>query len=79
LNKVVRMPFDERDLLRRAFAAWYRTGGTDQPAGDGEVRTVGGLTYVRLVNLNGILAVYRVESSGRLKRLKRFPNELHPG
>jgi hypothetical protein len=70
--------FDERDLLRRAFAAWYRTGGTEQPA-SADVQTVDGLTYVRLVGEHGILAVYRVEASARLKRLRRFPKALHPG
>jgi hypothetical protein len=72
------MPFDESDLLRRAYAAWYRTGGFDPPDNDTDVRTVEGLTYVRLVSEKRILAVYRVESSGRLKRLKRFPKALRP-
>jgi hypothetical protein len=67
--------FDERDLRRRAFAAWYRTGGTAQPT-SADVQTVDGLSYVRLLGEHGILAVYRVESSARLKRLKRFPKAL---
>jgi hypothetical protein len=72
------MPFDKPDLIRRAFAAWYRTGGTEQPA-SAEVPTVDGLTYVRLVGEGGVLAIYRVQSSARLKRLRRFPKALRFG
>jgi hypothetical protein len=67
---------DEKDLLRRAFAAYFRSGGTDQPANTSAVREVAGLHYVHLSNANGTLAVYRVDTEGRLKRLKRWPKEI---
>jgi hypothetical protein len=64
------------DYTRRAIAAYYRTGGIDQPSSASGLRIVNGRHYVRLLNVNGLLAVYRVENSGRLKRLKRWPKEL---
>jgi hypothetical protein len=67
-------------LLRRAFAAWFRTGGTDQPANDSHVVEYDGKLYVVLRNLNGVLAVYRVRAyDGILKRLRRWPAELVGG
>lgn len=35
-----------------------------------------GLHYVRLANVNGTLAVYRVSNAGQLRRLKRWPSAL---
>ncbi len=35
-----------------------------------------GREYVRLANVNGVLAVWRVRNDGMLKRLKRWPAEL---
>lgn len=64
------------DLLRRAFAAYFRTGGRDQPANDSSVESANGLHYVRLRNTGGTLAVYRIDTVGRLKRLKRYPKVL---
>ena len=65
------------DILRRAMAAFFRGGGTDQPsATDSGVQEVKGLTYVVLRNSNGILAVYRLRPNGVLKGLKRWPKEL---
>lgn len=66
----------EDDLRRRGFAAWFRTGGTDQPSGSSGVHTVDGLKYVALHNGGKMLAVYRVDNQGRLKRLRRWPKEL---
>lgn len=64
------------DLIRRALAAYFRTGGTEQPAGGGDLVEHDGMTYVVLRNVSGILAVYRVRNDGILKRLKRWPAEL---
>ena len=69
---VLAVGFDEGDVRRRAFAAWFRTGGTDQPSDDSGVVEVEGKSYVALVNVRGILAVYRVRNDGVLKRLKRW-------
>ena len=75
---------DNEPLIRRAMAAYYRTahrGGYDDnqiiiPANTSYLCDVGGKQYVVLENVNGILAVYRVRTSGVLKELKRWPAEL---
>ena len=68
--------FDEDDVIRRAFAAWFRGGGRDQPANTSSVQEHGGKFYVELHNVNGTLAVYRVRNDGVLKRLKRWPKTV---
>lgn len=73
-------------LEQRAFAAYFRsaareTGSVLQP-GDVEEIEHGGLTYIRLSNVNGTLAVYRVRVvNGKpvLKGLKRWPKEVDQG
>jgi hypothetical protein len=69
-------------LEQRALSAYFRKdsggGSLDQP---GAVDTVEhkGLRYVRLANVNGILAVYRVRvvnGDEVLKGLRRWPREL---
>ena len=67
---------DEEDLRRRAFAAYFKAGGMDQPARDSGVEIVDGLKYVHLHAGGRTLAVYRVDNLGRLKRLKRWPRGL---
>ncbi len=70
---------DEQDLVRRAFAAWYRAGGAEQPSGDSRVVEHGGLFYVRLVGAAGTLAVYRIRTvNGQavLKGMKRWPASI---
>lgn len=67
---------DKDNLLRRAYAAYFRGGGMDQPSNDSTVETVAGKDYIVLKNANGILAVYRVRNNGLLKGLKRWPKEL---
>jgi len=70
------------NLENRALAAYFRghdgIGQLMQPAA---VETVehDGLTYIRLTNTHGILAVYRVRTvNGQpmLKGLKRWPKAL---
>ena len=70
------------DLKRRALAAWFRTTEPDgalhidQPTGGGDVVEHDGKLYVVLSNVRGTLAVYRVRTSGQLKRLRRWPAEV---
>ena len=71
-------PFDERDLSRRALAAYFRSGGTTQPSGGGIVQDYGGKLYVVLSNVRETLAVYRVRNDGMLRRLRRPPRNLAP-
>lgn len=67
----------KEDLLRRAMAAYFRSGGSDQPSSSASgVQEVDGLMYVVLRNVNEVLSVYRVRPNGLLKGLKRWPKEL---
>lgn len=66
----------EDDLRRRAFAAYFKSGGTAQPSGSSGAIIVDGLKYVHLHNSGQTLAVYRVDTVGRLKRLKRWPKAI---
>jgi hypothetical protein len=67
---------DDDDLIRRALGAYYRSGGFDIPAGESGVVMNDGLVYVRLFNGSRVLAVYRLDNAGRLKRLKRWPKPV---
>ena len=67
---------DER-LTQRAMAAYFRSGGFDQPAHGGNVLEHDGKLYVVLSNIKRTLAVYRARpSDGVLHRLKRWPAEV---
>jgi hypothetical protein len=67
---------EDDDLTRRAFAAYFRSGGTDQPANYSGVREHKGLRYVVLENVNGTLAVYRIRRDEVLKGLRRWPSAV---
>lgn len=68
---------DEEDVMRRALAAYFRAGATQQPSTRSSgVRHVRGLAYAVLASAGELLAVYRVRNDGMLKRLKRWPEEL---
>jgi hypothetical protein len=68
------------DPTDRTFAAYFRYNriGTmiDQPANSSREVDYRGRQYVVLHNVRGILAVYRVRTSGALKRLRRWPAAL---
>ena len=73
---------DDEDLLRRAYAAWFRDakrgGYVFQQPSDGRstVEDLDGRRYVVLANGYETLAVYRVRNDGMLKGLKRWSKEL---
>ena len=72
---------DKSDLLRRAFAAYFRSDKSgpqpDQPSQAlSSVVESGGRTYVVLNNARGVLTVYRVRTDGVLKRLVRWPADI---
>lgn len=58
------------------MAAYFRSGGNEQPSADSRVVLHNDLQYVVLTNVNGTLAVYRIRNDGMLKRLKRWPETL---
>jgi hypothetical protein len=72
----------DADLERRAIAAYFRGSKSldrmpDQPnSGLSGVNRIDGKSYVVLKNVNGVLAVYRVRSTGLLRRMIRWPAVL---
>jgi len=71
----------ETELITRAMSAYFKAlksteGVQMQPSNGSGVEVVGGLSYVVLRNVGGVLAVYRVRNDGVLKRLKRWPANL---
>ena len=66
-------------LTQRAIAAHLRQPGAQQPAaGMSGPATAGGLGYIVLRNVSGVLSVYRVlPLSQALRRLKRWPTALN--
>ncbi len=72
--------YDEH-YVNRAMAAYFRGAKLDsmplQPnSGISCIEVHDGKNYVVLRNINGVLAVYRITTSGQLKRLKRWPKEF---
>jgi hypothetical protein len=67
---------DYDQMKRRAMAAWFRSGGIDQPASNSGVEEYDDKYYVVLRNVNGVMAVYRIRNDDSLKRLKRWPKEV---
>ena len=64
------------DLLSRAYAAYFRSGGMDLPSNASDVIVFGSKTYVVLCSVHGILAIYRLLKSGKLRRLGHYPAGL---
>ena len=68
---------DERDdFMRRSFAAWFRSGGMEQPGDESGVESHGGKLYATLRNAGGLLAVYRIRNDGMLKGMRRWPKSI---
>jgi hypothetical protein len=73
---------DDGALLRRAFAAYFRSGGefAMQPsASNSGLVFHNDKAYVVLRNGSDTLAVYRVRNDGILKGLRRWPAALEEG
>jgi hypothetical protein len=71
------MAIDRDDILRRALAAHFRYGGTDQPSAlSSAVEKHGGKWYAVLRGRRGVIGVYRVRNDGKLKKLIRLPTGL---
>mgnify|MGYP003608147565 CR=1 FL=1 len=69
------MPISGDSLTQRAIASYLRKADAQQPcAASSGPATAGGIDYIVLRNLGGVLAVYRVMTQSRaLKRLCRWP------
>lgn len=68
---------DERDLLRRAMAAYYKSGSTLIPSDIASgVWTVNDKVYVVLASGAEIYAIYRLRNDGVLRRLRRYPKDI---
>jgi hypothetical protein len=70
---------DQRaELVRRAYAAWFKAGGTEMPDSErSAVKVRLGLVYVVLHGAAGVLAVYRVRPDNlALRRMARPPKNL---
>jgi hypothetical protein len=69
-------PLQRTQLMRRALAAWFKTGGTEMPSGTSGIKMHQGRAYAVLHGTNGVLAVYRVRQVNdelMLRVLKRWP------
>ncbi len=71
---------DEKELLRRAFRAWFRSGEIDQPSNASAVEVHGDDWYVVLRGGRGPAGepagVYRLRNDGTLRRLRRWPASI---
>lgn len=74
IDKVTSTTDNDNDLIRRAKAAWYQTGGTTEPTG--AIIDRSGRRYILLTHALGTLAVYRVRNDGALRRMRRWPTEV---
>ena len=76
-TKVKALYFSPEDMTRRAFAAWFKTGGMDAAGGrDSGCEEHDGKHYVVLRNIRGVMAVYRIGNDGNLRRMKRPPKTI---
>ena len=77
-HEPLKLDADQRaDLLRRAMAAWFKTGGTEMPNESSGVKMRLGLAYVVLHGVADVLAVYRVRPDNlALRAMKRWPESV---
>jgi hypothetical protein len=65
------------ELVRRAYAAWFKSGGTEVPDDRSGVKMRKGLAYVVLHGASGVLVVYRVRPDNlALRAMKRWPESV---
>ena len=65
-------------IEKRVQAAYfkYSTGNPAQPAGSPEFHEIGNREYVTLSNVKGLLACYRIQNNGILRKLPKPPKEI---
>jgi hypothetical protein len=77
MSKQKDLGFDPGDMTRRAFAAWYKGGGTHQPTGSASGwEEHDGLHYIVLREGGHLMAVYRIRNDGTLRRMRRWPKAI---
>jgi hypothetical protein len=64
------------ELTVRAFRAYFRSGGIDQPANYSGPVDWKGKHFIVLRNCRGVLAAYSVSPSGHLRRVWNVPSAL---
>ena len=69
---------EDLHLARRAMAAWLRSGGLVKRSTYSYVYEAEARLYAGVSSGQDVLAVYRVQNSGRLKRLRRWPDRPTP-
>ena len=71
-------PSFKNDPVTRAIAAYYRTPNVNQ---HGQIELVAhdGKEYVVMTNIRGLLACYRVQNNGQLRRMVRPPKAVLVG
>jgi hypothetical protein len=74
----LKLDADQRaELVRRAYVAWFKGGGTEMPNDSSGVKMRLGLAYVVLHGAAGVLAVYRVRPDNlALRVMKRWPESV---
>lgn len=77
-ERAVQLDTEQRaDILRRALAAWFKTGGTERPNETSRVKVHQGRVYAVLHGTSGVLAVYRVRPDNMgLRAMRRWPSSI---
>jgi len=65
-----------KSLVERAIAAYLKAGGPDQPGKGSDEETIDGVVYAVLRNVKGVLAVYKLDSKGILRRVRDIPEGI---
>ena len=65
-------------IENRVLAAYfkYSAANSAQPAGSPEFHEIGNREYVTLSNVKGLLACYRIQNNGILRKLPKPPKEI---
>lgn len=65
-----------KSLVERAITAYLKAGGPDQPGKGSEEVAIDGVIYAVLRNVKGVLAVYKFDSKGYLRRVRDMPEGI---
>lgn len=65
-----------KSLVERAITAYLKAGGPDQPGKGSDEVAIDGVVYAVLRNVKGVLAVYKLDSKGILRRVRDIPEGI---